>query len=574
MSQEILEEDGRQDAGEAGRNLHGSIFWDIEEGAIFDETKNTHLWMVIRATRLASSTPEGAAFAQLFPPVDGEIHQDFHDQLCRGIYEADFGRRYNDDKTWVSHFYDPSTGKNYREQSYPTALTRGAKFFAMARDAHVQGRTKDAGFHLGLALHYFTDLSQPMHASNYTFFSSLPAGFHSAVESYAMQVQEQTPMPTTAPQDDEPYPEHHLVGLAWRSRGGMKALLAAEKYWPFGPWREHAREPALHALATGVAATSSFVRAWMRSTRMRYVSLCAVIRDPGKSAPVLEVCRSPDGEHWSPGEAMFPGGVGGYRPAAAVFHGLVHAVFGVIQDGQMILMHTSSPTGEPGAWTAPQRLPCSSEARPALCVYRNRLYLVYRGFEDQNLWWASTRDGSTWESHGAIGEWNSHQAYSSPTLALLGDSMYCLHRGLNAGGVDDDRLWACHLNGNQWSADELVRSERGEEFHIVGEPSAVYWLDRLAVYIQQKGEHRCLPVMSRDGRSWMAGMPQAAEAAQLVAVGGKVISTGTRGEPGSIRPGGWSRVSYDLRTFTPRAPLFDGRWMLDGPPATVVVEPD
>lgn len=46
-----------------------------------------------------------------------------------------------------------------------------------------EGKFDTAFYKLGLAIHYYTDISQPMHANNFTAIS-YPPGYHCAYENY------------------------------------------------------------------------------------------------------------------------------------------------------------------------------------------------------------------------------------------------------------------------------------------------------------------------------------------------------------------------------------------------------
>jgi phospholipase C len=173
--------------------------WDAE--SVNDETQSTHLWIVDRAVDLlrqhgADPAAQGA--------VDWLGRADCGPSWRQGLLDADFKAAYNDGRsdlplgastaqivlagtTWASHFYDPDTGKNYEGQTSPTALTRlhdQLTSFHALETSNVAG----ACYALGLALHYFTDMTQPMHASNYTA-KDWPLELHTDYESYAMQKQ-------------------------------------------------------------------------------------------------------------------------------------------------------------------------------------------------------------------------------------------------------------------------------------------------------------------------------------------------------------------------------------------------
>lgn len=93
---------------------------------------------------------------------------EFIDALFRGLKDADYENPYNDggkyQGAWRSHFFDPVTRQNYRWQTDRTALTEGLKYYQISITS---SEPTTAGYNLGLALHYFTDLTQPCHAANF-----------------------------------------------------------------------------------------------------------------------------------------------------------------------------------------------------------------------------------------------------------------------------------------------------------------------------------------------------------------------------------------------------------------------
>ena len=183
----------------------GVLQWDTEDP--WDETKSTHLYLVNRAAQLAGTCANAAYqnFVQQYiqPMVGKDQAGPFRQGLCQGLYDADFLSAYNNPNwlgqpTWKSHFYDASTGQNYMGETTPTALSNGVSFLQQSIAAMQQGPggLNQGGYLLGLALHYFTDLTQPMHAANYTYLSSFPFGYHTDFEVYAMSVQAMVPQPT------------------------------------------------------------------------------------------------------------------------------------------------------------------------------------------------------------------------------------------------------------------------------------------------------------------------------------------------------------------------------------------
>ena len=130
--------------------------------------------------------------------------------------------------TWMSHFYDPETGMNYAGISKSDDLSENEEihpiYAAIRKAVEVNGpvpleakgsalyrlgramkllagtdvpsdhkneptSTRDRGcYELGLALHYFTDITQPQHAANFAA-TNRPRLLHSNWEGYAEQVQ-------------------------------------------------------------------------------------------------------------------------------------------------------------------------------------------------------------------------------------------------------------------------------------------------------------------------------------------------------------------------------------------------
>lgn len=80
--------------------------------------------------------------------------------------------------TWHDHFYSPLNGQNYMKR--PTsAVTEGRRLFNLAVHGGMRllklgglhapvSVHQSAGHNLGLSLHFLTDLTQPMHAANFT----------------------------------------------------------------------------------------------------------------------------------------------------------------------------------------------------------------------------------------------------------------------------------------------------------------------------------------------------------------------------------------------------------------------
>lgn len=155
-------------------------------GSATDEGKSTHLWIVNRGLAILGkhqNLPRAArAYAWLMNPACSE-------RWRKGLDDADHKVGFNNWYTFQSHFYDPATGTNYLGFSSPVAYDKALEYLANARGRLANGDVKTGCYDLGLALHYVTDLLQPMHAANFAA-TDRPLKLHSNLEDYAADIQD------------------------------------------------------------------------------------------------------------------------------------------------------------------------------------------------------------------------------------------------------------------------------------------------------------------------------------------------------------------------------------------------
>ncbi len=178
--------------------------WDAE--SVDHEADSTHLWIVDRGIDILAKHADDAAAQRIVDIVKDPTCQA---QWHQGLLDADFKAAYNQGETdlplkasdiqvamskatWESHFYDPDTGQNYKGTP-KTAYTEAVGHLKNALENHLEDKKQTACYELGLALHYYTDLTQPMHATNFTALSR-PAKLHSNLEGYSMEIQERYPL--------------------------------------------------------------------------------------------------------------------------------------------------------------------------------------------------------------------------------------------------------------------------------------------------------------------------------------------------------------------------------------------
>jgi hypothetical protein len=174
--------------------------WEAKSAG--DERSSTHLWIVNRAVAILGRHPE--------LPRAAAAHRLMTDPTCaprwrQGLFDADYKKEYIGGRwdisptsseatiiasgaNWVSHFYDPDTGKNWKNQTSPTAKTQALLFLGRAQANLAAGRIADGCYELGLMLHYFTDIAQPMHTALYKA-TDWPIRLHTHLEGAILDQQ-------------------------------------------------------------------------------------------------------------------------------------------------------------------------------------------------------------------------------------------------------------------------------------------------------------------------------------------------------------------------------------------------
>ncbi len=244
----------------------------------FDESKSTHLWILRRAATLAQQQgTQGQRIYRLVNPVVGHEPGDtFHNSLYQGLYDADYKAPYNNPAafgkfpTYTSHFFDATTGCNYLFQSSPTALTEGLSHFEAAVLAYQRQNLPTAGYELGLAMHYFTDTTQPMHAAGFANGMSAPwPMYHSNMEDAVLEYQSAVTPPSAYVPAAEMPPRRHFIEASWRAKSYSYDLglhLATQAYAGFwGLWPKWVRNATPAILRDAVLASAWFLVRWMQA---------------------------------------------------------------------------------------------------------------------------------------------------------------------------------------------------------------------------------------------------------------------------------------------------------------------
>ncbi|MBJ6761802.1 hypothetical protein JGU66_13590 [Myxococcaceae bacterium JPH2] len=194
---------------------HHHVMWSEE--SVLDERSATHLWLLHRALELLENLgPSGAdprvvadalhiaRFLKFSvtpdlnskrPWTDNTI---FHDAMVKGLYDCDWSNPWISTCTWQSHFYNPVTkksvdtglnGNNPTGKVAPIYAVNAIHLGQYERLAVANPDIRDLiqfFYYLGIALHYFEDLTQPMHAHNFpNFIAGAKDVFHKDFEAAA-----------------------------------------------------------------------------------------------------------------------------------------------------------------------------------------------------------------------------------------------------------------------------------------------------------------------------------------------------------------------------------------------------
>ncbi|HEV3230877.1 MAG TPA: hypothetical protein VG245_01345 [Candidatus Dormibacteraeota bacterium] len=123
---------------------------------------------------------------------------------------------------------------------------------------------------------------------------------------------------------------------------------------------------------------------------------------------------------------------------------------------------------------------------PALCAYRDKLYLVRQGREDSGWMWCAIFDGKTWGKDKLIP--SADKAYGvsgSPALCVYRDKLHIVHGGRNDSGYI---WWATYdVDHDLWGADQLIPNSAGA-YGLSGSPALCVYQDKLQLFHGGRGE--------------------------------------------------------------------------------------
>ena len=235
-----------------------------------NQDQSTHLFIVNNGIKLIS----GNANPAINKPTT--LLEQFRDRWEQGLYDADHMNPFYDTSTFLSHFYDPDTQTNYAGSSYPTARQSGVKYFNLAADYYKNGDFYNAFYYLGVSLHYFTDVTMPLHASNISNLDHHAPGYHSKLESYSQSIQNQAPAPesglfnwvsSTDPGlwiQQAAVQAKSVAPQVWNDSIISWFWQAATSYYYSDMWKNAVKTPILNQLNQAERETAGFIDMFFR----------------------------------------------------------------------------------------------------------------------------------------------------------------------------------------------------------------------------------------------------------------------------------------------------------------------
>ncbi|WP_271001456.1 phospholipase [Listeria seeligeri] len=155
---------------------------------------NLDLWLFEQATKIIDNY-DGCAidsFVEEMEKYKKEITQGIYDAghnknaFAADFYDSNGDKNIYNTNTSISHFYDPD-GLDAHLREVPHAKNLGERYSKISVGDYMSGNFKEAYYKLGLAIRYFTDVSQPMRTNNFTELSA-PEGYQAAYENYANSI--------------------------------------------------------------------------------------------------------------------------------------------------------------------------------------------------------------------------------------------------------------------------------------------------------------------------------------------------------------------------------------------------
>ena len=205
---------------------------------------------------------------------------------------------------------------------------------------------------------------------------------------------------------------------------------------------------------------------------------------------------------WEQNDVVLPNPTDPYgisnSPALQVFNGSLHLVHQGSNGSGWAWMGTSADGTN---WTSDKLIPDPQNAfglseSPALAVYNGALYIAHKGRgNSSDLWYSSYMTGIGWIADNLVQDstGNTYGLSLSPGLATL-DKLYCVRKDKH-----DHSLWWGTFDGS-WSSDT-----QDQTIHLYSAPSlAVVGNKIYCAYIGDTSGHIFISSLTRGTQAWVS----------------------------------------------------------------------
>jgi chitinase len=135
---------------------------------------------------------------------------------------------------------------------------------------------------------------------------------------------------------------------------------------------------------------------------------------------------------------------------------------------------------------------------PAVCVYRDKLYLVRQGREDSGWLWCAVFDGETWGTDRLIPrDGGAYGVSGSPALCVYQDKLHLVHGGRNDSGW----IWWATFDGTTWGTDQLIPTS-DHAYGLSGSPALCVYQDKLHLVHGSRHDDGYIWWATYDGKTW------------------------------------------------------------------------
>lgn len=162
-------------AKETDEEIAQAALWNAKQHARLLDNAIETLDRIPNNSKWAALYPAARRLVALMNYTGRKPSGPFYEGIRVGLVEADEKPQYTGvfmgEKIYYMHFYDSKTGQSYYP-GHENARTECLKYFNQVIRFRPEGETPQQlailGFIFGLSLHYLTDVTQPMHAVNFT----------------------------------------------------------------------------------------------------------------------------------------------------------------------------------------------------------------------------------------------------------------------------------------------------------------------------------------------------------------------------------------------------------------------